>query len=202
MDIMSNIFHDNVNKCFSESFFPDDWKRAEVIPVFKEDIKKDSKNLKEIYRPVGILYNLSKIYETCLYNELSSYFEDIFSDYQFGFRKGISTQQCLIILIETWKKHIDNKESFGALLTDLSKAFDCVNHELLTAKLHAYWLDNSSLRLIYSYLNNRPFEFSTWSDIKDGVRQGLIYTYMRLVLYNAEMAYSELRRWHYTLHWW
>ena len=78
MDIMSNIFHDNVNKCFSESFFPDDWKRAEVIPVFKEDIKKDSKNLKEIYRPVGILYNLSKIYETCLYNELSSYFEDIF----------------------------------------------------------------------------------------------------------------------------
>ena len=78
MDIMSNIFHDNINKCFSESFFPDDLKRAEVIPVFKEDIKKDSKNLKEIYRPVGILYNLSKIYETCLYNELSSYFEDIF----------------------------------------------------------------------------------------------------------------------------
>ena len=155
IDIMSNIFHEDINKCFSESFFPDDLKRAEVIPVFKKDIKKDSKTLKENYRPVSILSNISKIYETCLYNELSNYFEDIFSDYQFGFRKGISAQQCLIILIETWKKHIDNKESFGALLTDLSKAFDCVNHELLIAKLHAYGLDNSSLRLIHSYLNNR-----------------------------------------------
>ena len=96
--------------------------------------------MKENYRPVSILSNISKIYETCLYNELSNYFEDIFSDYQFGFRKGISAQQCLIILIETWKKHIDNKESFGALLTDLSKAFDCVNHELLIAVryIHGY----------------------------------------------------------------
>ena len=98
---MSNIFHEYINKCFSESFFPDDLKRAEVIPVFKKDIKKDSKILKENYRPVSILSNISKIYETCLYNELSNYFQDIFSDYQFGFRKGISAQQCLIILIET-----------------------------------------------------------------------------------------------------
>ena len=90
MDIMSNIFHDNINKCFSESFFPDDLKRAEVIPVFKKDIKKDSKNWKQNYRPVSILSNISKIYETCLHNELSSYFVDIFSDYQFGFPKGIS----------------------------------------------------------------------------------------------------------------
>ena len=140
MDIMSNIFHDNINKCFSESFFPDDLKRAEVIPIFKKDIKKDSKNLKENYRPEGILSNISKIYETCLYHELSSYFEDIFSDYQFGFRKGISAQQCMITIIETWKKYLDNNESFGALLTDLSKAFDCVNQELLIAKLHAYGL--------------------------------------------------------------
>ena len=113
-------------------------------------------------------------------NELFSYFEDIFSEYQFGFRKGISAQQCLITLVETWKKYLDNNETFGALLTDFFKAFDCVNHELLIAKLHAYGLDNSSLRLIHSYLNNRQQrvridnEFSTWSDIKDGVSQGSI----------------------------
>ena len=47
MDIMSNMFHDNINKFFSESFFPDDLKRAEIIPIFKKDIKEDSKNLKE-----------------------------------------------------------------------------------------------------------------------------------------------------------
>ena len=145
MDIMSNIFHDNINKCFSESFFPDDLKRAEVIPVFKKDIKKDSKTLKENYRPVSILSNISKIYETCLYNEFSSYFEDVFSDDHFGFCKGISAQQCLITLIETWKKYLGNNESFGALLTNLSKNFNCVNHKLLIAKLHDDGLDNSSL---------------------------------------------------------
>ena len=139
-----------------------------------------TKNLKENYRPVSILSNISTIHETCLYNELSSYFEDTFSVYQFCFHKGISAQQCLITLIKTWKKYFDNNESFGALLTDLSKAFDCVNYELLIAKLHPYGLGNSSLRLIHSYLNNRQQrvridnEFSTWSDIKDGVSQGSI----------------------------
>ena len=62
-----------------------------------------------------------------------------------GFRKDISAQQCLITLIETWKKYLGNNESFGALLTDLSKNFDCVNHKLLIAKLHDDGLDNSSL---------------------------------------------------------
>ena len=66
---------------------PNDLKRAEVILIFKKDRKKDSKNLKENYKPVSIQSNISKIYETCLYNKLSSYFEDIFSVYQFGFRK-------------------------------------------------------------------------------------------------------------------
>ena len=180
MDIMSNIFHDNINKCFPESFFPDNLKRAKVIPTFKKDIKKDSKNLKENYRPESILSNISKIYETCLQNKLCSYFEDIFSDHQFGFRKDISAQQCLITLIETWKKYLDNNESFGALLTDLFKAFDCLNRELLIAKLHAYGLDISSLRLIHSYPNNSQQrvridnEFSTWSDTEDGAPQGSI----------------------------
>ena len=64
---------------FPESFFPDELERAKVIPIFKKDIKKDSENLKENYTPVSILSNISKIYKICLYNELPSYFEDIFS---------------------------------------------------------------------------------------------------------------------------
>ena len=50
---MSNIFHENIN--FSESFFPDDLKRAEVISFFKKDIKKGSKNVYENYRPISFL---------------------------------------------------------------------------------------------------------------------------------------------------
>ena len=112
MDIMSNMFYDNIDKCFSESFFPDDVKRAEVIPIFKKDRKKDSKNLKENYRPVSILSNICKIYGTCLYNELPIYFEDNF--FRLSFRL-LQRYYCsaMITLIQTWKNTLITKSLLG-----------------------------------------------------------------------------------------
>ena len=72
------------------------------------------------------------------------------SPYLFGFRKGHSTEQCLIVMLEIWKKALDEKKVAGAILTDLSKAFDCLNHDLLLAKLHAYGFDNQALNFIKS----------------------------------------------------
>ena len=65
------------------------------------------------------------------------FFNTVFSKYQCGFRKGFSSQHCLITLLEQRKKSIDQGLVFGALFTDLSKAFDCLSHELLVAKLSA-----------------------------------------------------------------
>ena len=62
-------------------------------------------------------------------------------------------QQCLVALIELWKANADNKNALQDLLTDLSKAFDRVNHELFIAKLHTFDLDFTSLKLIHCYLN-------------------------------------------------
>ena len=62
---------------------------------------------------------------------------------------------CLVIMLERFKKALDKKNKFGALLTDISKAFECLNHELLIAKLDAYNVDNSSLEVTRSYLSNR-----------------------------------------------
>ena len=63
--------------------------------------------------------------------------DNFFSKFQCGFRKGYSTQQCLLALIEKWKSAVDKGKSFGALLTDLSKALDCLPHELGRV---AWWL--------------------------------------------------------------
>ena len=71
-------------------------------------------------------------------NQLSYYFENILSKFQCGFRKGIGAQECLLVLIEKWKRVLDKGGTCGALLTDLSKAFDCLPHDLLIAKRHAY----------------------------------------------------------------
>ena len=58
---------------------------------------------------------------------MSSFFDDIFSKYQYGFRKGFSTQKYLLALLEKWKRSIDRGKVFGALLIDLSKPFDGLN---------------------------------------------------------------------------
>ena len=71
------------------------------------------------------------------------------------YRKGFSKQHALISLIERWKTILCQKWYGGAVLMDLSKAFDTLNHDLLLAKLHAYGFDRDSLKVLHSYLSNR-----------------------------------------------
>ena len=108
------------------------------------------------------------------------YFDRFLSDQQCRFRKGYSTQHCLLNLLEKWKNYVDKGKFFLAFLTDLSKAFDCLNHELLTAKLNAYGFTLPALRLIHDYLSNRKQRtkiddnYSSWSEILLSVPQGSI----------------------------
>ena len=83
-------------------------------------------------------------------------------------------------MVENCKKALDQGNEYGALLTDLSKAFDCLPHGLIVAKLHAYDFLLDSLKLINSYLTERKQrveindQFSSWLDIVVGVAQGSI----------------------------
>ena len=110
--------------------------------------------------------------------QIGAFTENFFSKFQCGFRKDYSTQQCLIALIEKLKSATDKGKSFGALLIYLSKAFDCLPHELLIAKLHAYGFSLAALRLVRSYLSNRKQRtkinesYSSWEEILFGVPQG------------------------------
>ena len=75
----------------------------------------------------------------------------LLSDYH----KMIFTQYYLMVMLERFRKALDNKNKFGALLTDLSKALDCLNHELLISKLAAFGFDHISLNVLLSYLSGR-----------------------------------------------
>ena len=150
-DTFAKFIYTNFDHYIDEGEFPYQLKHTGVITVHK---KKDE-CVKENYRPVSILTNISKVYEKLLYNQLYSYFDNILSPNQCGFRKGHSAQQCLLVMIEKFKESIDKGHQFGALLTDLSKAFDCIDHKLLIAKLYSYGISLSSINLLSSYLNNR-----------------------------------------------
>ena len=82
-----------------------------------------------------------------MFSQMSAYFDKIFSKYQHGFKKGYSTQQFLLILLEKLKSAVDKGKVFRALLTDLLKAFDFLNHELLVAKLNAFGFTLPALKI-------------------------------------------------------
>ena len=71
------------------------------------------------------------------------------------FTKGYSAQHCLLVMTEKWKKIVDYGGDFDALSTDLSKAFNCISHDLFIAKLEAYGFQTDALNLVYDYLSNR-----------------------------------------------
>lgn len=175
-DIFSPVITNMYNESVYNSNFPNTLKIGDITPVHK----KDERTLKENYRPVSVLPPISKIFEKIMFDQLSTYIDKYLSPFLFGFRQGHSTQNCLSIMLEKWKKAMDSSKLAGGLLTDLSKAFDCLNHELLIAKLEAYGFNNSSLKYIYSYLSDRKQRtkvnntLSEWCNVFFGVPQGSI----------------------------
>ena len=81
-------------------------------------------------------------------------------------------------MLDKWNKVVDNHQAYGTLLTDFSKAFDCVNHDLLIAKLLSYGISLSSSKLLADFLKNRKqrtkveSSYSPWDDIEYGITQG------------------------------
>ena len=94
------------------------------------------------------------MFEAVIKNQLALYLENIFLPFLFVYRENYNTQHVLIKLVDEWKKHLDNNEVVGCVLMDLSKAFDCIPHNLLIAN-YAYEVDKIALKYIYSYLKKR-----------------------------------------------
>ena len=112
--------------------------------------------------------------------QMVSYIEKFLSPYLCGYRKGFNAQYALLAMIEKWKECLDGKGYAGAILMDLSKVFDTINHELFIAKLEAYGFGDSALEIVHSYLSDRwqrtkvNTSFSNWRELLCGVPQGSV----------------------------
>ena len=129
---------------------------------------------------VSILSKISKIFEWYIFCQISSFMDFYLSKLQCGFTEGCSQQYCLLEILQKLNNAVDKWKCFRTLLTDLSKAFDCLSHKLLIAKVHAYGFELPAVKLIQSYLSSRKQRnrinatYSSWEEFLFGVPQGCI----------------------------
>ena len=171
-----NSICDYINSCINNCYFPEKLKWADITPIHKKGSTLDHEN----YRPISILPTFSKVFERIIFDQINDFFQDKFSKLLCGFRKGFSTQTALFRLINKWQQCLDQKGVIGTVLIDLSKAYDCIQHGLLLAKLEAYGFSKHSLKFLRSYLRGRKqrvkilSSFSNWLWVNFGIPQGSI----------------------------
>ena len=159
--------------------FPDSYKIAQVIPLFKGGDREDP----NCYRPISLLPTISKILEKLLATRLIKFLTKykILSKDQFGFRAKFSTEYAIVDIYDKLIKNLDEKKSSCAIFLDLAKAFDSVSHQILLCKLQCYGVRGKALDLFKSYLSSRS-QFvklpngtkSFLSEVEFGVPQGSI----------------------------
>lgn len=139
------------NKSLDTGCFPELWKVAHVIPIFKAGTKTECSN----YRPICILNCFAKIFESIVYDYIYYLFKPLISPQQHGFVKSKSTVTNLIEYSNIIVNSLDNKKQVDSVYTDFQKAFDKVNHQLLFHKLERYGVHGDLLRWVISYVTNR-----------------------------------------------
>ena len=166
-------------------------KKARITPIYK---KGDTK-LCSSYRPISSLPFLSKIYERLMANRIISFFNkhSLFSDKQYGFLKGRSTQDALHSFAERIYDALDSRMHNISILIDLKSAFDTVNHSILLSKLELYGIRGHPLNWVRSYLSDRKFfvslagSSSSDKTVNIGIPQGSILGPLFFIIYNNEL---------------
>ena len=166
-----------MNSCITQEKFPNQWKEANVAAIWKG---KGSKGDPSNYRPISILPVLARMFEKFVAKQLTRYCHaySIIPTEQFGFRASSSCELALLSALNNWMEEIDNGKVVGALLIDLSKAFDTVPHQQLLSELLGLGCDGSTVQFFKSYLSGRKQRvkqgatLTEWRDVTRGVPQG------------------------------
>ena len=130
------------NLSIAQGYFPDDWKLAKVIPIFKDGDLQDIQN----YRPISVLPFLSKVFEKIISYYIIEFLDlhDVLYDKQLGFRQCYSTSHAVITLVEKITHALDSGKIVGGVFINFKKAYDTVSHDILLQKLKGY-----GIKIIY-----------------------------------------------------
>jgi len=167
--------------------FADSWKIAHITPIPKVHCPSSSSN----YRPISVLPLLSKLFEKVLYHRVYSYLTEhnLIDKRQYGFRENHSTELAITPIYDELLRNFDNKLITCSLFLDLSKAFDCCDHEIVLDKLYHYGVRGVSHKLFSNFLHNRmqctkigAFK-SSYKRISCGVPQGSVISPLLFLIY-------------------
>ena len=172
VDVWAKPIIDIYKLCIANRKFPDKLKLADISPIFEAVDGIANKN----YMPVSNLNSISKVFEKIIPQKFQPFFDNRLSDHLCEYRKeNYSICYTILNLIANGKKYHDNNDFSAAVLIDLSKAFDTINHGLLIAKLHDYGMEKESHMFIMNYPRNRyqrtkfNGSFSSWEEVHTGI---------------------------------